>query len=209
MTQSTHSDSPASLPRLLAIQTGRVAALSIPRGDDDVVTVMSGIRKQAVSTLELPAPIAVGRLGLAGDEQSDLSVHGGLDKAVYAYPSEHYAFWQKLLPDAAPLAFGALGENLAIAGLLESDLWIGDELHFADCVLAVESPRRPCYKLNAILGSEQAAREMVRRGLTGWYLNVVRTGSLRAGESFRVQPGRRLVSLAERQTQMTRPADLR
>lgn len=193
--------------RLLAIQTGAVAALTIRRGDNDLATVMSGIRKRTASSLDQPTPVEVRRLGLAGDEQADLSIHGGLDKAVYAYPTAHYAFWQEWLQ--RPLEFGALGENLSVEGLLESDLWIGDELHFADCILVVESPRRPCFKLNALLGSELAAREMVTRGLTGCYLSVLQTGSLRAGESFVIQPGRRLVSLGERQKQMTRPADLR
>lgn len=194
-------------PRVISIQTGRVAPLSIVRGTDDVVSVQSGIRKQVVSSLAVSAAIAVGRLGLAGDEQSDLTVHGGLDKAVYAYPGEHYEFWQGQLN--RPLPPGTFGENLTLAGLLERELWIGDELHFADCVLLVESPRRPCYKLNAVLDSNLAGKTMVEFGLTGWYLSVLETGSLRAGETFRVVPGPRRVSLAERQAQMKRPVDLR
>lgn len=196
-------------PRLIGIQVGRVAPLTIVRGPSDIATVPSGIRKQPVSTLDTRTPVAVGRLGLAGDEQSDLTVHGGLAKAVYAYPSEHYGFWQERLGLAAPLPAGAFGENLTLCGLLESELWIGDELHFADCVLAVESPRRPCYKLNAVLGSDLAGKLMVEHGLTGWYLSVLATGSLRAGERCRVIAGPRQVSLAERQRQMTRPVDRR
>lgn len=198
----------ATMPaRVISIQTGRVAPLSIVRGADDVATVPSGIRKQVVSSLAASSAVAVGRLGLAGDEQSDLTVHGGLDKAVYAYPGEHYEFWQRRLD--RPLAPGTFGENLTLAGLLERALWIGDELHFADCVLLVESPRRPCYKLNAVLDSHVAGKTMVEHGLTGWYLSVLETGSLRAGETFRVVPGPRRVSLAERQAQMKRPVDLR
>lgn len=203
--QSTASA--ADLPRLISIQTGRVGRLEIVRGPDDIATVHSGIRKQPVSTLAANNPVAVGRLGLADDEQSDLTVHGGLAKAVYAYPGEHYEFWQRRLN--RPLPSGSFGENLTLSGLLESDLWIGDELHFADCVLTVESPRRPCYKLNAVLGSSVAGKLMVEHRLTGWYLSVFETGSLRAGETFRVLPGPRRVSLAERQAQMKRPVDLR
>ena len=197
------------LPRLISIQTGRVAPLAVARGTDDVVTVQSGIRKQAVSTLAANAAVAVGRLGLAGDEQSDLTVHGGLDKAVYAYPGEHYAFWQRQLGRPAPLPNGSFGENLTLAGLLETELWIGDELHFPHCVLVVESPRRPCYKLNALLDSNLAGKLMVEHGLTGWYLSVLETGSLSAGESCRLVAGPRRVSLGERQAQLKRPADLR
>lgn len=199
----------ADLPRLIGIQTGRVGTLEIARGPGDIATVYSGIRKQPVSTLAANLPIAVGRLGLAGDEQSDLTVHGGLEKAIYAYPAEHYAFWQTRLGRSAPLPAGAFGENLTLSGLLEGDLWIGDELHFSECVLVVESPRRPCYKLNAVLGSNVAGKLMVEHRLTGWYLSVLETGSLRAGETFRVVPGPRRVSLAERQAQMARPVDLR
>lgn len=195
-------------PHLLSVQTGRVDRLEIVRGPDDIVTVTSGIRKQPVSTLGSGVSIAVGRLGLTGDEQSDLTVHGGLEKAIYAYPIEHYATWQERLGRSAPLTPGAFGENLTLRGLLESELWVGDELHFADCVLAVESPRRPCYKLNAVLGSNTAGKFMVEHGLTGWYLSVLQTGSLRAGETIRVVPGPRRVSLAERQAQIKRPVDL-
>ena len=99
-------------------------------------SVLSAIGKAAVQ-----GAVPVGRLGLLGDEQADLSLHGGLDKAVYAYPIEHYAFWQtqrrthsvSLFDEV--LAPGFVGENLTLEGLLESDVWIGDELHFSHCVL--------------------------------------------------------------------------
>ena len=115
--------------------------------------VLSGIGKQAVV-----GPVAVGRLGLAGDEQADLSVHGGLDKAVYAYPAEHAAFWQARRQEHGVSLFhevlppGFWGENLSLEGLVESQVWVGDELHFPDCVLRVTAPREPCYKFNAVMG---------------------------------------------------------
>lgn len=160
--------------------------------------VLSAIGKQAVS-----GPVAVGRLGLAGDEQADLSVHGGLDKAVYACPAGHAAFWQaqrhahgvSLFDEVLPPGFG--GENLTLQGLLESDVWIGDELHFPDCVLRVTAPREPCYKFNTVMGYNQAARDMVQAGCCGWYLAVEVPGSIEAGQRFTQVPGRRALSVLQ------------
>jgi MOSC domain-containing protein YiiM len=151
----------------------------------------------------------VDRLGLEGDEQADLSVHGGIEKAVYAYPIEHYPRWQAWLARAERMQYGTLGENLSTQGVVESDLWIGDEMQFDKCVLRVESPRRPCFKLNAVLDNEQAGRFMLAQALTGWYLRVVTPGTLRAGDAFVIVPGPRQTSLPERQRQMIRPADTR
>lgn len=161
-------------------------------------SVLSGIGKQAVQ-----GAMPVGRLGLLGDEQADLSLHGGLDKAVYAYPIEHYAYWQtqrrahsvSLFDEV--LAPGFVGENLTLAGLLESDVWIGDELHFAHCVLRVTEPRHPCGKFNAVMGYAQASRDMVQALCSGFYLAVDEPGSIEAGEAFKLMPGKRGLSVAE------------
>ena len=130
-------------------------------------------------------------------------MHGGLGKAVYAYPSEHYAFWQTVRAQANvtawgdTLAPGALGENLTLAGLLEDQVWIGDVLRFADCELAVSEPRFPCFKLNAALGFKHASKLMVANGWCGFYLAVRVPGSLRAGETFELLPGPREVGIPE------------
>jgi MOSC domain-containing protein YiiM len=148
-------------------------------------------------------PVAVGPLGLAGDEQADLSVHGGRSKAVYAYPSEHHAFWRTVRAQAgvadwdAPLAPGLLGENLTLAGLTEDRAWIGDRLRFAHCVLAVSEPRHPCFKFNAAMGFRHAAQLMVQSGWCGFYLAVVEPGTIEAGEPFAVEPGSREVRIDE------------
>jgi MOSC domain-containing protein YiiM len=148
-------------------------------------------------------PVDVRAMGLHGDEQADLSVHGGLSKAVYAYPSEHYPFWQtvRAQADVAPwghtLAPGALGENLTLAGLVEDQVWIGDVLRFADCELAVSEPRFPCFKLNAALGFKHAAKLMAANGWCGFYLAVRVAGRLCPGEPFEVRPGPREVGIAE------------
>ena len=161
-------------------------------------TVMSGIGKQPVEGAVRVAP-----LGLEGDEQADPSVHGGLAKAVYAYPLEHYPFWQTVRAQARvslwdePLPPGAMGENLSLEGLLEKDVCIGDVLRFADCELAVSEPRFPCFKFNAVMGFEQAGKLMFDSGWCGFYLSVKTPGTLRAGELFEVIHGPREVGIVE------------
>ena len=160
--------------------------------------VMTGILKRGVN-----GPVDVSPLGLAGDEQADPSVHGGLGKAVYAYPSEHYPFWQTVRAQAGAAAWGellapgALGENLTLAGLLEEQVWIGDVLHFPDCELAVSEPRLPCFKFNAAMGFNHAAKLMVANGWCGFYLAVRVPGTLTAGEAFDLTPGPREVGITE------------
>ncbi len=160
--------------------------------------VMTAIGKRAVN-----GPVAVHALGLAGDEQADLSVHGGLAKAVYAYPSEHYAFWQTVRAQAkaaawdVPLAGGALGENLTLSGLLETQAWVGDVLRFAGCELAVSEPRFPCFKFSAAMGFAQASKLMVQSAWCGMYLSVRVPGSLRVGDRFTIVPGPREVGIVE------------
>jgi MOSC domain-containing protein YiiM len=188
--------------RLLGVQVGAVAPLAAPDGDRRPA-VPSGIVKRPVA-----GPVAISALGLAGDEQADPTVHGGLEKAVYAHPSEHYAFW-RACTGRADLHWGALGENLTLAGLLETGVWIGDALHIGSAVLLVADPRRPCEKLARHLGVPTVGREMVLRGISGWYLRVLAPGFVRAGDPVRLVPGPRTLSLAERQRQMFRPADLR
>ncbi len=160
--------------------------------------VLTAIHKQAVT-----GQVAVQRLGLVGDEQADLSVHGGLDKAVYAYPSAHYPFWQALraaaglcgIDDALP--WGSLGENLTLAGVLERDVWVGDVLRFAHCALRVTQPREPCYKFNAAMGFNTAGKLMAQQGCCGFYLAVDEPGNLQAGETFELLPGPRRLGIPE------------
>lgn len=161
-------------------------------------SVLSAIGKAPVA-----GPVSVGRLGLAGDEQADLNVHGGLDKAVYAYPAAHYTFWQaerrkrsvSLFDEALPPGF--MGENLTVDGPLEDEIFIGDELHFPDCVLRVTAPREPCFKFNAVMGFAQAGRTMALAGCCGYYLAVDQAGSITAGQQATLVPGRRSLSIAQ------------
>lgn len=162
-------------------------------------SVVSGIRKRPRE-----GAVAVNPLGLEGDEQADLTVHGGLSKAVYAYPSEHYEFWRGVRVqakvdggDQLPPP-GSLGENLTLSGLLEAEVFIGDVLRFANgCELAVSEPRYPCFKFNAVMGFNQASKLMVQTGWCGFYLAVRKPGALQAGEAFTLIPGPREVGIVE------------
>jgi MOSC domain-containing protein YiiM len=166
---------------------------------------MVGGRKlvSAIGKTTVCGPIEVGVLGLVGDEQADLSVHGGLSKAVYALPSEHLAWWQaqRQVQGATmfeeTLAPGYLGENLSLQGVLEQDLFVGDRLDFGDVVLRVTQPREPCGKFNAVMGYAMAAKDMVQSGRCGFYLAVEQTGRLQAGATFQMIPGPRSVSVVQ------------
>ncbi|CAD5373470.1 MOSC domain-containing protein [Rubrivivax sp. A210] len=157
----------------------------------------------AIAKSPVAGPVAVYPLGLAGDEQADLTVHGGLAKAVYAYPSEHLPFWQTVRAQAGAAAWdappppGLLGENLLLQGLLEQDLWIGDRLVLPGCVLAVSEPRLPCNKFAAAMGFAQAVKLMAQSGFSGAYLAVLEPGTLSAGDAIRLEPGPREVNLRE------------
>ena len=158
----------------------------------------------AIHKTPVDGPVAVSALGLQGDEQADLSVHGGLEKAVYAYPAEHYGFWRDARQRAGvggidtQLSHGAIGENLTLHGLLETDVWVGDVLRFAHCVLRVSQPREPCYKFNAAMGFNTAVKEMALSGFCGFYLSVDEPGTVQAGEPFELLRGPRRVSVPER-----------
>ncbi len=162
-------------------------------------------RKVMTATAKLPmeGPVALGVLGLAGDEQADLSVHGGLSKAVYAYPAEHLPFWQTVRAQAQvglwheALPSGLLGENLLLQGLLETDLWVGDRLVLPDCTLVVSEPRYPCFKFSAVMGFKQAAKLMVQSGFCGSYLAVLEPGTLQAEDAITLRPGPRDVNIRE------------
>lgn len=184
----------ASARSVLGVQVAQARKITISGR-----SILSGIHKTAVQ-----GPVGVGALGLHGDEQADLSVHGGLDKAVYAYPVEHYDFWRNARLDAGvagidnQLPHGSMGENLTLQGLLEGDVWVGDVLRFAHCALRVTQPREPCYKFNAAMGFNLAVKMMAQSGFCGFYLAVDAPGTVGAGEPFELLPGPRSVRISER-----------
>jgi MOSC domain-containing protein YiiM len=192
---------PACGAQVFAINVGSSEPLDVSMASPGLV-VQSGIRKRPVSTVDNPVKVEVKKLGFAADEQADLTVHGGLDKAVYMYPVEHYDWWRQRRVEAgaigaeSPLLSGALGENLSTTGLLEDVLWIGDRIEIGEVALRVEAPRNPCFKLNAVMGYRHAARDMLLGGCAGVYLSVVTPGFISAGSPIRVVAGRREASIA-------------
>ena len=129
--------------------------------------------------------VRVGKLNLDGDQQSDLTVHGGLDKAVYAYPSEHYSFWREKYP-TIDFQWGSLGENFTTEGLLERSVKIGDQLAIGSAEFVVTQPRLPCFKLGIRLRDPGAIKTLLQSRKTGFYLAVTKEGFVEAGDSIRL-----------------------
>ncbi len=158
-------------PRVIAVHVGRIAPLG-PQG------VPSGYLKHPVDR-----PVLAGELGLSGDAQADLTVHGGVDKAVYGYPVSRYPDWSAAFPELSErLLPGSMGENLVIEGVAEADLAIGDRVRVGGALLQVTQPRQPCFKLALALGEPRLARAMTRNGWCGWYYRVLEAGVIGAGD---------------------------
>jgi MOSC domain-containing protein YiiM len=142
-------------------------------------------------------PVRVGPLNIEGDEQSDLTVHGGQRKAVYVYPSEHYDYWRNELgePD---LPWGAFGENLTTEGVLEDRVAIGDRLVIGSAEFVVTQPRQPCYKLQVKFDRLDMVKRFHRSGKSGLYLAVLREGTIEAGDAIEIIPsGEDSMTIAE------------
>ena len=186
--------------RLLSISAGKVAPL-FGNHHPDYKSVASAIHKKVVSDLENPTPVEITTLGIKDDEQADLSVHGGIEKAIYVYPVEHYTFWNELLTretkKSVDLQHGAIGENFTIEGLLESEVYVGDRLQIGALEFAVVKLREPCFKFNAAVGYKGASKAMLQSGFSGWYLRVIKTGMLTAGAEITLIPGARETSIAQ------------
>jgi MOSC domain-containing protein YiiM len=134
--------------------------------------IRTGIVKNPVS-----GPVRVRRLNLDGDGQADLTSHGGRDKAVYAYPSEHYPFWQSEMPDRV-LSWGMFGENITTEGVLESQACIGDEYRIGTARLAVTQPRMPCFKLALRFDDSQMVKRFIKARRPGVYCAVLDEGEV-------------------------------
>ena len=124
-------------------------------------------------------------LNLDGDRQADLSVHGGPQKAVYVYPSEHYDFWKHELPDM-DLHWGIFGENLTTSGLLETEVNIGDKFRVGTAEVMVTQPRMPCYKLGIRFGRVDIIKRFLLSERSGFYLSVLKEGEVGAGDQFQL-----------------------
>jgi MOSC domain-containing protein YiiM len=157
--------------------------------------VRTGIFKQPVA-----GRVALHGHNLDGDAQADLSVHGGADKAVYGYPSEHYGYWSDWL-GAGAQPWGAFGENLTTEGMLEAEVCIGDRFRIGSAVLEVSQPRIPCSKLALRHGRADLPKHFLASGRSGFYFRIVRAGELAAGDEIeRIAADPRRLSIAEVQS---------
>jgi MOSC domain-containing protein YiiM len=177
----------AVTPTLISVQVG------VPR-----IVLLNGAE---VSTGIFKAPvqkrIQMRALNLDGDRQADLTVHGGRDKAVYVYPSEHYPYWKKELPGTA-LPWGSFGENLTTEGLLESAVGIGDRFTIGTAEVVVTQPRLPCFKLNMKFDRDDMVKRFLASRRTGFYLRVLREGEIGAGDEIvRVHQDENHVSVSD------------
>ena len=159
--------------KLVSLQVG------VPR------TVLRGGEEVSTGIFKLPVQkrIRMCALNLEGDRQADLSVHGGRDKAVYAYPSEHYPYWEKELP-GVELPWGSFGENLTTSGLIESSVCIGDRFTIGTAEVVVTQPRLPCFKLNLKFDRDDMVKRFLASHRTGFYLRVLREGEVGAGDEI-------------------------
>ncbi len=160
-------------PQLISLQVG--IPRTVTRDGQEVLTC---IFKSPVATR-----VRMRALNLDGDQQADLSVHGGANKAVYAYPSENYPFWKKELP-GMDLPWGSFGENLTTSGLLESAVCIGDRFTIGTAEVVVTQPRLPCFKLNLKFDRDDMVKRFLASRRTGFYFRVLREGEVGAGDEI-------------------------
>jgi MOSC domain-containing protein YiiM len=173
--------------KLLSLNVGR-PRLMVYKG----ATMNTGIFK-----LPVKVKVRLRALNLDGDQQADLSVHGGTYKAVYAYPSEHYGYWRKELSDA-DLPWGSFGENFTTQGLLEDDVHVGDRFRVGSAVVMVRQPRMPCYKLAAKFKRDDMIEHFARSGRSGFYLSVEQEGEVGEGDRIeRISQESRGITIAE------------
>lgn len=144
------------------------------------MSVRTAIFKEPVD-----GPVAINKLNLAGDQQSDITVHGGPDKAVYAYPAEHYEYWRRELPEVS-FSWGKFDENLTTEGVGEDTLCIGDRLRVGSAILMVTQPRLPCYKLALRFHLDDLIKRFLTSRRSGFYFSVVEEGEVRLGSDVEV-----------------------
>jgi len=204
------------LEKILSISTGQVKLLIVPLDNTNPTSkstdngnLLSAIDKRSVSNLENNVEINVSFSGIVGDKQADLTVHGGLSKAICVYPYEHYSVWENILEKNNfflnlkknnTLNFGEFGENLTIQNLIEKQVFVGDQWNVGSAIFEVTEFREPCLKLNIKLNFKHAARFMLKHQIVGWYLKVLKEGLIKAGDPINIVPGPRLISIADQIT---------
>jgi MOSC domain-containing protein YiiM len=162
---------------------------TVPYGDREVTT---SIFKSPVQ-----GPLLLRRLNLDGDAQADLQVHGGRNKALYAYPSEHYQFWRKEFPEQE-LPWAMFGENLTTEGLTEDNACIGDHFRIGEAIVRVTQPRMPCYKLGIRFGRPDMVKRFLASRRSGIYFAVVEEGMVNTGDTIeRIQENGNCLGIAD------------
>lgn len=142
-----------------------------------------GAEPSAIAKLPVAEAVAVDAMGLAGDEQADRTVHGGVDKAIHHYPADHYDWWRRQLDDAPLLdAAGAFGENISTLGLDEQTVCLGDRFRLGSALIEVSQARQPCWKLDHRFGVKGVMAKVVASRRTGWYYRVLEPGTVQAGD---------------------------
>jgi MOSC domain-containing protein YiiM len=157
--------------------------LSVNVARPQLMVYKGAIINTGIFKLPVIGRVRLRTLNLEGDRQADLSVHGGPNKAVYGYASEHYEFWRQELPDAK-LQWGAFGENFTTEGLREEELHIGDRFRMGSATLMVRQPRMPCYKLAAKFRRDDMIARFLRSGRSGFYFSVEAEGEVGEGDAF-------------------------
>jgi MOSC domain-containing protein YiiM len=171
--------------------------LSVNVGIPRQVPVRGGSVLTSIFKTPVLARVAVRRHNIDGDQQSDLTVHGGQYKAVYCYPGEHYGYWREQLPDTQ-LQYGNFGENLTTEGLLEEEVSIGDRFRVGSAVLQVTQPRMPCFKLGIRFDRLDIVKRFWKSGRPGIYFGVVEEGDVAAGDAItKVEDAEIRISVAD------------
>ncbi len=158
---------------VLTVLLGRIRPF---RGDDE---------PSAIGKLPVANAVTIGAMGLAGDEQADRTVHGGIDKAIHHYPADHYGWWRGHLGDAPLLdAPGAFGENISTTGLNENNVFLGDRFRLGTALVEVTQARQPCWKLDHRFQTKGVMAQVVKSRRSGWYYRVLEAGQVRAGDTL-------------------------
>jgi MOSC domain-containing protein YiiM len=166
---------------MMGDEQGRMRVVSVNVGRPREIQARGRTVTTSIVKTPVPGRVRVNPLNIEGDQQSDLRVHGGVTKAVYVYPSEHYTFWRSELPGTS-LPWGAFGENLTTEGLLEDEVRIGDALQIGSAVFQVTEPRMPCFKLDLRFNRSDMVKRFLASGRSGFYLSVTVEGELGAGD---------------------------
>jgi MOSC domain-containing protein YiiM len=161
--------------KILSIQIGKPKTF-----DYGGKPISTGIFKSPI-----PGPVMLRKLNIEGDGQADLRVHGGVDKALYAYPNDVYAIWKKVRPND-PFEFGDMGENLSVSTLPEDKIYIGDTFELGDAVVQAVQPRFPCFKLSLKYGDPGILKDFMEINRPGVYFRVLQEGILSVGDEFKL-----------------------